>query len=331
MTTELAPLPRPDLPALPSSADVVAKWLKGRKRTTLRAYRFDLNDFARYCGQPDPAAAADVLMAAGAAAANRQVLDYVNDMKDRPKPLSPSTINRRLNSLRSLVKLGRKIGRINWALDIDQEKVKAYRDTKGPGREGWIRIKAKAGQPTRTDRDGRQALRNAAIVLLAHDLGLRRGEIVAMDLDDVDLDAGESGEGEIRITGKGETQKETRSIGSDPARAALAAWIAARGPEPGALFIRLDRAAIHGELGRLTGDSVNRMVDSVRLRTGLKRRARAHGLRHQGITRALELAKGDVVKVKAFSRHVKVETLMIYNDRRNDDAGEVSRLLGEDD
>jgi len=330
MSTELAHPPRPDLPALPSSADVVADWLRGKSPRTLRAYRFDLNDFARYCDVPDPVAAADVLMAAGPATANRQVHAYRNDMIDRRK-LSPNTINRRLNALRSLVKLGRKIGRITWALDVDQLKVKAYRETRGPGREGWIRIKAKAAKPTRADRDGRQALRNAAIVLLAHDLLLRRGEIVGMDLADVDLDAGENGQGEIRIIGKGQTEKEVITLGSEPARDALAAWIKARGPAPGPLFIRLDRAARDGELGRLTGDSVNRMVGAVALRAGLKRHARAHGLRHQGITRALEKTKGNVVKVKALSRHVKVETLMIYNDRRNDDAGEVSRLLGEDD
>jgi len=328
MSTELAPLPRPDLPAPPSSADVVADWLRGKSPRTLRAYRFDLNDFARYCGLVDPVAAADVLMAAGPAAANRQVLAYRNEMKDRRK-LSPNTINRRLNALRSLVKLGRKIGRITWALDVDQLKVKAYRDTRGPGREGWIRIKAKAAKPTRADRDGRLALRNAAIVLLAHDLLLRRGEIVGMDLADVDLEAGKNGE--IKILGKGQSEKEVLTLGSDPLRSALAAWIAVRGPAPGPLFIRLDRAAGNGEIARLTGDSVDRMVGCVGLRAGLKRRARAHGLRHQGITRALEKTKGDVVKVKALSRHVKVETLMIYNDRRKDDAGEVSRLLGEDD
>jgi len=329
MTTELAPLPRAELPALPSSAEVVADWLKGRSKQTLRAYRFDLNHFARYCGLSDPVAAADVLMAAGAAAANRQVLAYRNEMKDREKPLSPNTINRRLNALRSLVKLGRKIGRINWALDVDQLKIKAYRDTRGPGDEGWRRIKVKAAKPTPADRDGRQALRNAAIVLLAHDLLLRRGEIVGMDLADVNLEAGKNGE--ITILGKGQTEKEILTVGSEPARSALAAWIEARGSAPGPLFIRLDRAAGDAELGRLTGDSVNRMVGKVAERAGIKRRARAHGLRHHGITRALEKTKGDVVKVKALSRHVKVETLMIYNDRRNDDAGDVSRLLGEDD
>jgi hypothetical protein len=55
-----------------------------------------------------------------------------------------------------------------------------------------------------------------------------------------------------------------------------------------------------------------------------------HGLRHQGITRALDLAKGDVRKVRRFSRHAKLETLLRYDDNRRDEAGAIAHLLGED-
>jgi len=96
-----------------------------------------------------------------------------------------------------------------------------------------------------------------------------------MDLEDVDLRAGENGEGEIRIIGKGKTDKETLTIESHPARAALAEWIAARGPVAGPLFIRLDRGADSERLEWMTGDSVNRVVRRLSHRAGLKREARA--------------------------------------------------------
>lgn len=73
-----------------------------------------------------------------------------------------------------------------------------------------------------------------------------------------------------------------------------------------------------------------------RVAHGLGRRARVprgtnpHGLRHQGITRALDLAHGDVRKVRRFSRHAKMETLLKYDDNRRDEAGAISRMLGED-
>ena len=66
------------------------------------------------------------------------------------------------------------------------------------------------------------------------------------------------------------------------------------------------------------------------LRAGRARGTNPHGLRHQGITRALDLAHGDVRKVKRFCRHAKLETLLRYDDNRRDKAGTITRLLGED-
>jgi integrase/recombinase XerC len=65
-------------------------------------------------------------------------------------------------------------------------------------------------------------------------------------------------------------------------------------------------------------------------RAGVARGTNPHGLRHQGITRALELAKGDVRRVRRFSRHAKLDTLLRYDDNRVDEAGAISRMLGED-
>ncbi len=61
----------------------------------------------------------------------------------------------------------------------------------------------------------------------------------------------------------------------------------------------------------------------------MARGANPHGLRHQGISRALDLANGDVRKVKRFSRHAKLETLLRYDDNRRDEAGAIAKLLGE--
>jgi len=65
--------------------------------------------------------------------------------------------------------------------------------------------------------------------------------------------------------------------------------------------------------------------------TGLAREARAHGLRHQGITRALDKTHGDVRKVRTFSRHAKVETVLIYDDARKDEGGDITRMFDDDD
>ena len=45
------------------------------------------------------------------------------------------------------------------------------------------------------------------------------------------------------------------------------------------------------------------------------------------ITTALDLSKGDVRQVRRFSQHVKLDTLTLYDDSREDSAGKVARLV----
>jgi integrase/recombinase XerC len=328
MANDLVPLPAEasSVPAIGSVGDVLEAWLSGRNPRTLKAYRFDLTDFARSVNAPSPAAAIDALLAGSAGLANRVALAYRADLLHRG--LSSATIARRLSALRSLVKLARQLGRITWALDVEGPRIVPYRDTTGPGRNGWTKIHSDAKRRAGGTRRTAEAKRNLALLRLLHDLALRRGEAIAMDLADVELDFGDTGR--TRIIGKGRTQAEFLTL-NERTRDALKDWIACRPPGPGPLFVRLDNARGDGVLDRLTGDSVNRMVRQAATNAGIERRVRAHGLRHQGITRALDLTDGDVRKVKKFSRHAKYETLGMYDDNRQDEAGKIARQLGADD
>ena len=329
MSNDLAPLldSAGSTLALGSVQDILEAWLAGRNPRTLKAYRFDLADFARSSGAPSPAAAVDALLAGSAGLANRVALAYRADLLGRG--LASATIARRLSALRSIVKLARQLGRVAWTIDVDSPRVEPYRDTAGPGRSGWVEIHAEARRRAAGSRRTAEAKRNLALLRLLHDLALRRGEVVALDFPaDVELDWGETGR--VWIIGKGRTERQPMTL-SDRARAALRDWIAVRGVEPGPLFHRVDNAAGPGDPGRLAGDSVNRMVRRAARDAGIARPVRAHGLRHQGITRALDLTDGDVRSVKRFSRHAKYETLAAYDDAREDAAGRIARLLGADD
>jgi integrase len=109
-------------------------------------------------------------------------------------------------------------------------------------------------------------------------------------------------------------------------RAARAAGIATGGFAPKGWATE----AGPGHPGRLDAGNVARIAHSVGRRAGVARGTNPHGLRHQGITRALALAHGDVRKVRRFSRHAKLETLLKYDDNRVDEAGAIARMLGED-
>jgi integrase/recombinase XerC len=302
-----------------SGADVLGNFLAGRKESTLEAYSFDLRDFARFVGAPTPAAAVDWLLAKGHAEANLYGLRYRADMTRRG--LSTATVARRIASLKSMVNLARQIGRVEWALDIESPKVVKYRDTSGPGHDGWQMMKTIGSELAATTKQGK---RDIALLRLMHDSCLRRGECVGLDLEHVDLTGDK---GRVAIIGKGKSEREWFTI-SDQARDALKQWIAARGDEPGPLFTRLDRAGTGRE--RITGDSVNRVVNRIGQQSGLERRVRAHGLRHQGITRALDKTNGNVRDVQKLSRHADPKVLMMYDDARVDVAGRLAQMLGDD-
>ena len=79
----------------------------------------------------------------------------------------------------------------------------------------------------------------------------------------------------------------------------------------------------------MTGESVRLMVASIARRAGVAE-CRPHGLRHAAVTEALNRTGGDVRKVARFSRHRKVETVLRYDDNREDLGGQVAGLISDD-
>ena len=128
----------------------------------------------------------------------------------------------------------------------------------------------------------------------------------------------------IAILGKGRgTQKEWIEL-SAKAITALTEWIDVRGSQPGALFVSLDnRTAGH----RLTGKSLERLVSGYAKDAGIERKVTPHRLRHTSITAALEELNGDTRAAQTFSRHAKIETLMIYDDHRKNYQGKATNAL----
>ena len=294
---------------VPSRSGLVAAFLAGRNERTLAAYRADLEDFRSFAGAATAGEAANRLLAGSHGEANGAALAYKAHMADRG--LQAATINRRLAALRSLVKLANTLGMVPWTLQVENVRGQAYRDTRGPGRDGFRRVLGAVQAQS-----GPKALRDEVIVRLLHDLGLRRGEVVRLDVSDLDL-AGDR----LFVLGKGRSQKEPLTVPA-PTKAALEAWLAVRGSAPGPLFTNFDRA---GKGGRLTGSAVYAIVGALGTKAGLA--VRPHGLRHLAITTALDLTKGDVRSVQRFSRHKDVRVLNAYDDNRLDLAGDVARLV----
>ena len=284
-------------------------FLSGRSRLTVDAYRRDLQDFQKWTGASTPEDAVRELMEGGHGPANETAFRYRASLMERE--LAPATVNRKLAALRSVVKLARTFGLIAWSLEVPGVESRSYRDTKGPGPEGYRRLLSSVDTGTP------KGLRDHALLHLLFDLALRREEAVSLDVEHVNLEAGT-----VSVLGKKRTERERLTLPVNT-QEALRSWLMVRGTEPGPLFQNLDRA---GKGDRLTGRSVHRLVGGLGTKAGLGT-VRPHGLRHAAITEALEATGGDIRSVQKFSRHRDIRTLVVYDDSRRDMAGDVARLL----
>jgi integrase/recombinase XerC len=286
---------------------VLSAFLRGRSTNTLRAYRDDLAEFAAHCGAVSPGLALARILSGANGEANALALDWRHAMEEAG--LSPASINRRLAAVRSCVKLARMLGVVTWQLDIPGVKARAYRDTKGPG---LLAIRAMLEAAT-AQRNKVKAVRDVALLRLLFDLGLRRAEVTALEVSDLDLSAGR-----VLVLGKGQREKVALTL-PQGARLALAAWLEVRGFAAGPLFVNLDRRSSRA---RLTGAGLYDIVSKLGAKAGAQ--VRPHGIRHTAITAALDATRGDVRRVRAFSRHANVQTLLVYDDARNDHGGAVA-------
>ncbi|MGD9617149.1 MAG: tyrosine-type recombinase/integrase [Alphaproteobacteria bacterium] len=307
-------VPTPNAPEAPG-AILARLLLAGRNPNTKRAYGLDLADFARFRDAVSVASALDDLLTRDQAGAYALAVAWRESMQADRK-LAAATVARRLATLRSAIALARKLWNHPWSLDVAGPRSLAYRDTRGPGLAGWKALVAAATAAAGRSARGR---RDLAMIRLLHDLGLRRGELVSLDVADY-----EPLEGSLAVLGKGKAESVRLKL-PGPSAAALDAWLADRGAAPGPLFTRLGPPAG----GRLSGEAVARVLAGLGRAAGLARRPRPHGLRHQAITRLLELGE-DVRKVQRFSRHSRIETVVRYDDNRRDEGGTLARRLAED-
>jgi integrase/recombinase XerC len=228
--------------------------------------------------------------------------------------LAPATINTRLSALKSLVAHARKLGQCRFSLeDITHLKAEKYRDTSG------VDAHAYRGMLQTVDRTSFKGKRDYAILRLLWDNALRRGELVAANIEDFR-------DGKLWITGKGKLQQQAIDL---PARTvyALQEWLAVRGGkghEP--LFIAVDRRA-YGR--RLSGRSVARLVLQVAIAAGIDKHLSPHRIRHSSITTFLDASGGDVRTAQKLSRHSRLDTLMIYDDNRQGLQGKASGILSD--
>jgi site-specific recombinase XerD len=223
-----------------------------------------------------------------------------------------STTNKMLSALRGAIRAAFALGQMDSdTYMMIKESIKNVKGSRLPAG----RAIASGELSALLDACGRKdtGTRDAAMIALLYVGGLRRAEIVGLDLADYD-----QGAATIKIRGKGNKERLTY-IGQ--AAAFLSDWLDIRGYEPGALFVGTGNK---NRGGRLTTQAVYDMI---------KRRARQagitavspHDFRRTFVSDLLERG-ADLATVKEMAGHESVQTTARY-DRRGEKAKKQAAAL----
>jgi integrase/recombinase XerC len=254
---------------------------------TLRNYRSDLLDFARYLEEQGDAGPLD---------ADRQSFRrYLGFARDQG--IVTASLTRRASTIRNFYAFLSREGHLpaNPLIGVSAPK----RERRLPSiltRDDLNALIQSADEQTS------QGIRNRAILELMYAAGVRLSEIVGLDLKNVDL-----AERILLVRGKG--NKERMVLIGEPAEQALRRYLADARPqlsdgEGQALFLNRDG-------GRLSGRSMQQIVRRHALKAGLDTRVHPHLLRHSFATHLLD-GGAELRVVQELLGHASASTTQIY-------------------
>lgn len=171
-------------------------------------------------------------------------------------------------------------------------------------------------------------IRDAAIISLMYSSGLRRAEVVALDMDDLDLH-----KGEMRVIGK--RNKERKAFLAKGAVRALEKWLEVREFSPGPLFYsvnkggnivrhRSERLSTEKKrqgitpkriVARLSDQTIYHIIDKRAMQAGLVKKTTPHDMRRTFVSDLLDVGV-DLSTVSKMAGHEDTNTTKRY-DRRS--------------
>lgn len=308
-----------------SDREVLARWLTSKAPSTQRAYGSALIAFGAFVTGRDDGdhdTAYRLLVSCTAGQASRIVEGWRDSLVARG--LSSGTINRNVSALSALAKLAHRLGVTSWCLGGLAVRPEPRHDRSGPPGHELVRMLDELDE--QAESGDVIAARDAAIVGLLFRVGLRRAEVVGLELEHVQLDDAHGPA--VHPRRKGKRGRERVGVGQVTA-AAVARWLAVHPgnqprfpPGPGGnqanipLFVRLDRAGTKAALGALSGESVRLMLRRRAAEAGIRHPVRPHGCRHSGAS-SLADAGASIGVLMSWGGWSSMSSASRYQDRRS--------------
>jgi integrase/recombinase XerD len=265
---------------------------------TARAYPADLLQFAHWLGALQPAEIDRELAGVAASHVRRWVMHLMEgERTEQEQAQRNRLVSRKLSALRSFFRLQKREGRRS---DDPTAEVKRPRVTRGLPHvlsvvevQGLLNTKADSGPEW-------QRLRNITIMEMLYGSGVRRSELVRLNVDDVDAERRVA-----RVFGK--RRKVRQVFLSTPAAEALEKYLGVRpASEETALFLSREHR-------RLSDRQLYTIFRDRKRRSGITKRATPHTMRHSFATHMIENG-ADLITVKELLGHESVATTQIYTN-----------------
>lgn len=259
-------------------------------RSSQESYRYAINEFiAWYCAEPR-------------LAFNRAVvLRYRIHLEQ--KNLAPATINVRLAAVRRLAFEAADSGLLSPELAAGIRRVKGAKRI-GVRVGNWLTLE-QSGRLMNTPSQTKREKRERAILAILLGCGLRRAELVALAIADLQLR--EDRWVIADLIGKG---KHIRTV-PVPAwvKAAIDEWVLASGVGTGRIFRRISKTGVVSDEG-LTAKTIWHVVRAAAKRIGVKTLA-PHDLR-RSCARLCHLAGGELEQIQFLLGHASAQTTERY-------------------
>jgi integrase/recombinase XerC len=232
-----------------------------------------------------------------------EIREYLAALHGR---LHPSTLGRKLGSLRCFFRFLVREGRCSLDPTAGIPLPRTPKRLPSPlAVDDCVTLIERGQRSSAGSRKPHKELRDRALVELLYGAGLRVGELVALDVRDLDLHRGD-----VRVMGKGGKERVVPLPAA--AREALAAWLEAR-RGPGLLAEPLFTTLRPGPEGprRLGARGVRRILGGRAQRAGIADHVHPHRLRHSYATHLLDMG-ADLREIQELLGHASLSTTEKY-------------------